>query len=223
MVAVATADRRRARSRDDDRQHCPADDSRRRSRGAHRTAGALPIEPSPGWYLYGRVALFADCKRFTPPPGATGPLSDPRIISASERYVYDFESQSPAVRRLAASAEMIQSSAGGRGGLWRRSSRLPQGCLDIRTEQLRSGIPPCIDRSDKQRSRSCTRLHQSTQCVLRRRDEAGARDLVRPVHCSPAKMGSAVPSRLATGDQIRSDGSFHYDRPDTDRSRNRST
>jgi 4-amino-4-deoxy-L-arabinose transferase-like glycosyltransferase len=24
---------------------------------------------SPGWYLYGRVAHFADCSRFTPPPG----------------------------------------------------------------------------------------------------------------------------------------------------------
>lgn len=25
------------------------------------------IAPSPGWYLYTRVAQFADCRRFTPP------------------------------------------------------------------------------------------------------------------------------------------------------------
>ena len=27
------------------------------------------VRPSPGWYLYGRVAQFADCDRFTPPAG----------------------------------------------------------------------------------------------------------------------------------------------------------
>jgi 4-amino-4-deoxy-L-arabinose transferase-like glycosyltransferase len=27
------------------------------------------ISPAPGWYLYGRVAQFADCSQFTPPPG----------------------------------------------------------------------------------------------------------------------------------------------------------
>ena len=26
------------------------------------------ISPAPGWYLYGRVAQFADCSQFTPPP-----------------------------------------------------------------------------------------------------------------------------------------------------------
>jgi hypothetical protein len=28
------------------------------------------IRSSPGWYLYGRAAQFADCSRFTPPPGS---------------------------------------------------------------------------------------------------------------------------------------------------------
>jgi hypothetical protein len=35
------------------------------------------VTPSPGWYLYGRVAQFADCKRFTPPAG-TEVLCDSR-------------------------------------------------------------------------------------------------------------------------------------------------
>jgi 4-amino-4-deoxy-L-arabinose transferase-like glycosyltransferase len=30
------------------------------------------IRSSPGWYLYGRVAQFADCSRFTPPAGTQG-------------------------------------------------------------------------------------------------------------------------------------------------------
>jgi 4-amino-4-deoxy-L-arabinose transferase-like glycosyltransferase len=35
------------------------------------------ISPAPGWYLYGRVAQFADCSQFTPPPG-TEVLCDSR-------------------------------------------------------------------------------------------------------------------------------------------------
>ena len=35
------------------------------------------ITPSPGWYLYGRVAQFADCSKFDPPPG-TEVLCDSR-------------------------------------------------------------------------------------------------------------------------------------------------
>ena len=35
------------------------------------------IGPSPGWYLYGRVAQFADCSKFDPPPG-TEVLCDDR-------------------------------------------------------------------------------------------------------------------------------------------------
>ena len=35
------------------------------------------VGPSPGWYLYGRVAQFADCSQFTPPAG-TGVLCDSR-------------------------------------------------------------------------------------------------------------------------------------------------
>ena len=30
------------------------------------------IAPSPGWYLYGRAAQFADCTKFTPPSGTAG-------------------------------------------------------------------------------------------------------------------------------------------------------
>ena len=33
--------------------------------------GRFGLGASPGWYLYGRVAHFADCNQFTPPPGRT--------------------------------------------------------------------------------------------------------------------------------------------------------
>jgi Dolichyl-phosphate-mannose-protein mannosyltransferase len=32
--------------------------------------GGFGIRSSPGWYLYGRAAQFADCNQFTPPPGS---------------------------------------------------------------------------------------------------------------------------------------------------------
>jgi hypothetical protein len=58
------------------------------------------VSPSPGWYLYGRVAQFADCRDFTPPPG-TRTLCQ-RIPAAQRPTAYDymFTPQSPAVRRF---------------------------------------------------------------------------------------------------------------------------
>jgi hypothetical protein len=58
------------------------------------------IGPSPGWYLYGRVALFADCRQFTPPRG-TEALCDARPPSARpEEWTYLFDARSPAPRQF---------------------------------------------------------------------------------------------------------------------------
>lgn len=69
--------------------------------GANATFGQrFGIAPSPGWYLYGRVAQFADCHRFTPPAG-TAVLCETR--PASQRpsaYYYMFEPQAPAPRHI---------------------------------------------------------------------------------------------------------------------------
>jgi hypothetical protein len=71
--------------------------------GASAASGQrFGIAPSSGWYLYGRVAQFADCRQFTPPPG-TQALCETR--PASQRpsaYFYTFEPLSPAVRRFGA-------------------------------------------------------------------------------------------------------------------------
>jgi 4-amino-4-deoxy-L-arabinose transferase-like glycosyltransferase len=58
------------------------------------------IGPSPGWYLYGRVAQFADCREFTPPRG-TEALCDERPPSARpEEWTYLFDARSPAPRQF---------------------------------------------------------------------------------------------------------------------------
>ncbi len=60
------------------------------------------IDPSSGWYLYGRVAQFADCRRFTPPPG-TAFLCDPRPVSQRPSgYDYMFDPQAAAPRHFGA-------------------------------------------------------------------------------------------------------------------------
>jgi hypothetical protein len=58
------------------------------------------IAPSPGWYLYGRVAQFADCHRFTPPTG-TAFLCDRRPASARPTgYDYMFDPRAAASRHF---------------------------------------------------------------------------------------------------------------------------
>jgi hypothetical protein len=55
------------------------------------------VGPAPGWYLYGRVAQFADCKRFTPPPG-TEVLCDSRPSDkrpGAHWYLFDPEAPAP--------------------------------------------------------------------------------------------------------------------------------
>ena len=55
------------------------------------------IAPSPGWYLYGQVAQFADCKQFTPPPG-TAFLCERRPASqrpSAEYYMFSPHAPAP--------------------------------------------------------------------------------------------------------------------------------
>jgi Dolichyl-phosphate-mannose-protein mannosyltransferase len=56
------------------------------------------ISPSPGWYLYGRVAQFADCRRFTPPPGTRALCQRVSPARRPSAYNYMFTPQSPGVR-----------------------------------------------------------------------------------------------------------------------------
>jgi 4-amino-4-deoxy-L-arabinose transferase-like glycosyltransferase len=56
------------------------------------------IAPSPGWYLYGRVAQFADCSRFTAPPGTAALCEKTPASQRPSGYYYMFEPQAPAPR-----------------------------------------------------------------------------------------------------------------------------
>ncbi len=60
------------------------------------------LAPSPGWYLYGQAAQFADCRQFTPPPG-TQPLCENRPTPQRPGYYfYMFDPHAPAVLQFGA-------------------------------------------------------------------------------------------------------------------------
>ncbi|MEA2145784.1 MAG: hypothetical protein QOG59_1371 [Solirubrobacteraceae bacterium] len=60
------------------------------------------IAPAPGWYLYGRAAQFADCSRFTPPPGTTRLCETTPPSRRPSGYYYMFLPQAPAPRLFGA-------------------------------------------------------------------------------------------------------------------------
>lgn len=69
--------------------------------GASAASGQrFGIAPSPGWYLYGRVAQFADCRQFVPPRGTAALCQTTPTSRRPSAYFYTFESGSPAVRRF---------------------------------------------------------------------------------------------------------------------------
>lgn len=71
--------------------------------GASAASGQrFGIAPSPGWYLYGRVAQFANCQNFTPPPGTAALCQKTPASQRPSAYYYTFEPQSPAVRLFGA-------------------------------------------------------------------------------------------------------------------------
>jgi hypothetical protein len=56
------------------------------------------ISPSPGWYLYGRVAQFADCRDFTAPAGTRSLCQRMSPSRRPSAFIYMWTPQSPAVR-----------------------------------------------------------------------------------------------------------------------------
>ncbi len=56
------------------------------------------VAPSPGWYLYGRVAQFADCSRFTPPAGTLGLCQTTPPSTRPGSTFYTIDPKSPAAR-----------------------------------------------------------------------------------------------------------------------------
>ena len=58
------------------------------------------IAPSPGWYLYARVAQFADCRRFTPPPGTASLCQNTPPTQRPSAYSYEVDPKSSPALRL---------------------------------------------------------------------------------------------------------------------------
>lgn len=90
--------------------------------GASAASGQrLGIAPSPGWYLYGRVAQFADCRQFTPPPGTAALCQTTPAAQRPSAYFYTFEPKSPAVRLFGAFGRNDAAV-----GAWARDALLAQ-------------------------------------------------------------------------------------------------
>jgi 4-amino-4-deoxy-L-arabinose transferase-like glycosyltransferase len=67
--------------------------------GAGATFGErFGVGPSPGWYLYGRVAQFADCDRFAPPPGTRALCEERAAAERPGASFYLFNEGAPAPR-----------------------------------------------------------------------------------------------------------------------------
>lgn len=63
------------------------------------SGGPFGLSPRPGWNLYGRVAQFADCNRFTPPAGTASLCqSTPPSRRPSDYYYMYVKRDSPALR-----------------------------------------------------------------------------------------------------------------------------
>ena len=63
--------------------------------------GRFELAPAAGWHLYARVGRFADCRRFTPPPGTAGLCeSTPPSKRGWGPDFYLYAAQSPARRRF---------------------------------------------------------------------------------------------------------------------------
>jgi hypothetical protein len=86
------------------------------------------LAPSSGWYHYGRAAQFADCDRFTPPPGTEALCQS---LPSDERpggAYYMFDPQSPA-QRLFGDPSRIYGGFGehdGQLGAWARRATVAQ-------------------------------------------------------------------------------------------------
>jgi hypothetical protein len=62
--------------------------------------GYVGYERQSAWNLYGRVATFVDCSRFTPPPGTRFLCPAEPLAHRSSQAFYQYSPASPAVRRF---------------------------------------------------------------------------------------------------------------------------
>jgi hypothetical protein len=58
--------------------------------------GRFELAPASGWHLYARVAPFADCRQFTPPPGTAALCERTPPVDRSGPDFYLYTPQSPA-------------------------------------------------------------------------------------------------------------------------------
>ena len=157
------------------------------------------VGPSPGWYLYGRVAQFADCSQFTPPAG-TGVLCDSR--PPSER---------PGARDLLFSpeepAQFYFAPFGNHDellGEWASRAARAQPLDFARTawDYLRSYYVPATLRQGLGEGLSPHSTSPSTTalCPDLRAQPGG---VLRPLHLPSLPPRARLPGRLAARDQVR--------------------
>jgi hypothetical protein len=106
----------------------------------------LGIGPSPGWYLYARAAQFADCDRFTPPPGTEALCEHtPPDERGGARY-YVFAPAAPAPRLFGAFPAQTDSEADKLLGSWAKRAVLAQpfDYLESVWENLRAYWVPSL-------------------------------------------------------------------------------
>jgi 4-amino-4-deoxy-L-arabinose transferase-like glycosyltransferase len=90
--------------------------------------GGFELAPSSGWYHYGRAAQFADCDRFTPPPGTDALCETLPPDARPGGAYYMFNPQSPA-QRLFGDPSQIYGGFGqddDKLGAWARRAVLAQ-------------------------------------------------------------------------------------------------
>jgi hypothetical protein len=101
------------------------------------------LGPSPGWYLYGAAAQFADCERFTPPARTEG-LCDSRPPGKRPgAYWYLFSPEAPApglIGRFGAEDDLVGEWAG------RALRAQPGDFAGMAWEYLRGYLAPSLRR-----------------------------------------------------------------------------
>jgi 4-amino-4-deoxy-L-arabinose transferase-like glycosyltransferase len=83
--------------------------------------GRFQVNPSSGWYLYMRVAQFADCSRFTPPAGTSALCESTPLSERLSGQDYQDSPESPAVHTFGA-----YGSHDGQVGAWAQCALLAQ-------------------------------------------------------------------------------------------------
>ena len=171
------------------------------------------LGPSQGWYLYGRAAQFADCDRFTPPPGTEVLCEDTPASDRQGAYYYLFDPAAPAPRAYGGFGESDELV-----GEWaKRAIRAQPGdYLSTTWEYLRaywlSGLTPAGGTNlDPQ-------LDFTAESLFEAEIERSLESFYRPVHGRSRSARARVPPRLAGGVPIRWHRARGDDGADADRS-----